>query len=169
MAIDLPLSVVAWISVVVVQAVIHYIVLGFRPRRQDDGDVIVNEIESTASTQEAATESIIASDDGLASTGTSPYADIVSLVDSAEDDDADENDCGCNDDATASTAGMSNDRSPRPSVDFAVHQPQEFVLRRSLYTVIRNEDLWDGDEPPDFMEIVTQTGSELLKVSQPPS
>mmetsp|Transcript_96115 Transcript_96115/g.277569 ORF Transcript_96115/g.277569 Transcript_96115/m.277569 type:complete len:126 (-) Transcript_96115:364-741(-) len=52
--IDLPLSVIAWLSVIVVQAVIHYVVLGSR-RPQTVGNPVEDEMEETMSLATAET------------------------------------------------------------------------------------------------------------------
>ena len=111
---DIPLSIVAWISVVLVQAVVHYFVFGARrARMQHEEDLMLEESLSLA-TNEGSTDT----DDSTA------LQEALTVKD-----------CG----------GYTG------TIISATMSPGDKIL--------------DGDEPSDFLNLLSQTGTELLKVS----
>lgn len=117
---DIPLSIVAWISVVLVQAVVHYVVFGARRARiQHEEDLVLEESLSLATND----SSLDTADD------TASLADALTMKD-----------CGY--------SGAGIPITPNSPV----------VLRDELFAC-------DGEEP-DFLNLLSQTGTDLLKVSK---
>ena len=117
---DIPLSIVAWISVVLVQAVVHYFVFGARrARMQHEEDLVLEESLSLA-TNEGSTDT---ADDSTA------LQDAFTVKD-----------CG----------GYTG------TIISATTSPSGLFL---------GEKILDGDEPSDLLNLLSQTGTELLKVS----
>jgi hypothetical protein len=112
--IEITLSIVAWVSVVLVQAIVHYVVLGSRRGRVSilhEEDLVLEESLSLATN------------------------------DTAEDSDSS---------FTVSDCGYQGSMMPS-----APGTP----------TLLGEKDLVDGHAIVEFMELLTQTGKELLKVS----
>lgn len=133
---ELPLSAVAWISVVLIQAVLHYFVLGHRRRRvdQDAEDLALEESLSLAETLSLADTS----DDSAS------IADILASHD------------------TAYQVPMSPmfDRSERRM------KSQDDMNISLLGKTLVSEMVRDGNkESQEFIEFLSSTGTELLKVS----
>jgi hypothetical protein len=115
---EIPLSTVAWISVVLVQAIVHYMVFGARRARiQQEEDMVLEESLSLATTE------------GSMDTFDEPasFSDAWTIKD-----------CGYSGTVISATPGT---------------------------PTLLGEKLLDGDEPQDFLNLLTQTGTELLNVS----
>ena len=113
--IELPLSVMAWISVVLVQAIVHYVVLGSRRGRSVGGKY---------------------EDQGVIEECMS-----LATVDTADDADAS---------FTLSESGFQGSIIPE--------DPSTPVLMGEKAVVV--------PDPEQFFELLDQTGTELLKVSE---
>jgi Tfp pilus assembly protein FimV len=112
--IEIPLSIVAWVSVVVVQAVIHFVVFAARRERiQQDEDIVLEESLSLATNE----GSLDAYDD---SSITEPF-DLPDI-------------------------GAASDKS--------------MADLRALSFSGENDD-----DEPNFLELLSQTGSQLAQVS----
>lgn len=122
--IEIPLSIVAWISVVLVQAVLHYVVLGARRDRiQHEEDLVLEESLSLATNESSLDEQDV-----------SFSSDTFTIQD-----------CGYQGCIIPATPGTPTLLGEEDDVD----------------------GLMDGDEPqPILVELLTQTGTELLKVSE---
>jgi hypothetical protein len=124
--IELPLSIVAWLSVVLVQAVIHYVVLGSRRNRiQHEEDLVLEESLSLATTEES-----------LDDQDVSFSSDAFTIQDCGYQ--------GCIIPATPGTPKLLGEEDVDGLMD----------------------GLMEGDEPQPILELLTQTGTELLKVSE---
>jgi hypothetical protein len=119
--IEVPLSTVAWVIVVVVQAVIHFVVFAARRERiQQDEDIVLEESLSLATNE-----------------GSMDAYDDISITDSL--------------DLPDKNTGVASDQS---KADF-----------RAL-TFSGDQMFDDDDEPVNFLELLSQTGSELAQVSK---
>ena len=118
--IEIPLSIVAWVSVVLVQAIVHYVVLSARgARRIEDENFMIEESLSLATND----GSLDASDEIPGSPDSFFNSDSLGVKEELDE-------------------------------DFE-------LLRKPLIT---RDELWDGDEPQNFLQLLTQTGSELIQV-----
>jgi hypothetical protein len=138
---DVPLSAVAWICVVLVQAVLHYFVLGHRRRRveQEVEDLALEESLSLAETLSLADTS----DDSAS------IADVLADALASQD--------------TTYQIPMSPtfDRSER------MIKSQGFDINISLLgKTLVSEMVTDGSkDSQEFIDFLSSTGTELLKVS----
>ena len=132
--IGLSLEVVAWISVVLVQAILHFVVLGARRERiqRDDEDIIIEESLSLATNE--CDCSIHADDDDDDDHCRPITPEMHSSPDIARQGDGYE--------------------TPTSSPQTGV------VIGKKLRAL-------DGDEPLEFLHLLSQTGSEMIKVSEP--
>ena len=122
--IGVSLEIVAWFSVVLVQAVLHFVVLGARrDRMQQDEDIIIEESLSLATNEGEG--SMDAGDDfGPFSPEEHNYPDI-----------------------SLHGGGYETPTASPPGV----------ILGKKLQAL-------DGDEPLEFLHLLSQTGSEMIKV-----
>ena len=129
--IGISLEVVAWVSVVLVQAILHFVVLGARRERiqRDDEDIIIEESLSLATSE----------------------CDCSLHADDDDDDDH--------------YRPITPERHSYPDIsrygdghETPTSSPQTGKLRAL-----------DGDEPLEFLHLLSQTGSEMIKVRQPDS
>jgi hypothetical protein len=111
--IDVPLSMVAWVTVVLVQALVHYVVLGARRQRQQD-----DKLEETLS---------LVSNEGSLDDDFSAFPDISIVSDNSLPED---------------------DLTPDSELSGV-------IIKNGL----------GGDEAVNFLQLLTQTGSEIMKVS----
>lgn len=116
--IELPLSVLAWISVVVVQAVVHYMVLGSRRGQVQVG----TEEEASALAEEC-----------------------LSL-------------------ATAETSEESNDNASFSVLNSGFQNKIVLSSCPSSPLFIGDDNHGDSSEPESLLELLDQTGTELIKV-----
>jgi hypothetical protein len=124
--IEIPLSIFAWISVVLVQAVIHYLVLGSRRDRiQHEADLVLEESLSLATNEGSL-------DDQDVSFSSDAFSIQVCGFE------------GCIIPATPGTPTLLGEEDVDGLID----------------------GLMDGAEPQPILELLTQTGTELLKVSE---
>ena len=126
--IGISLEVVAWVSVVLVQAILHFVVLGARRERiqRNDEDIIIEESLSLATSE--CDCSLHADDDA----DDDHYRPMIPERHSYQD------------------ISLNGDGHETPT-----SSPQTGKLRAL-----------DGDEPLEFLHLLSQTGSEMIKVSE---
>jgi hypothetical protein len=128
--IEIPLSIVAWLSVVLVQAVIHYVVLGARRNRiQHEEDLVLEESLSLATNEGSQDDQDV-----------SFSSDAFTIQDCGYQ--------GCIMPAVPGTPTLLGEEDEDGLIDGLI------------------VGLMDGDEPPPILELLTKTGTELLKVSE---
>eukprot|EP00980_Cylindrotheca_fusiformis_P002801 scaffold672_cov126-Cylindrotheca_fusiformis.AAC.2 len=132
--IDVPLSAVAWLSVVLIQAVLHYFVLGYRRRRIDQvaEDLALEESLSLAETLSLADTSDDSASiaDVLASQDTNYQVPLSPMFD-------------------------------RPESRMNLHDDLNISL---LGKTLASEMVRDGTkDSQEFIEFLSSTGTELLK------
>ena len=131
--IGISLEVVAWVSVVLVQAILHFVVLGARRERiqRNDEDIIIEESLSLATSE----------------------CDCSLHADDDDDDDH--------------YRPITPERHSYPDIsrygdghETPTSSPQTGVLIGKKLRAL------DGDEPLEFLHLLSQTGSEMIKVSE---
>jgi flagellum-specific peptidoglycan hydrolase FlgJ len=134
--IDVPLSAVAWISVVLIQAVIHYFVLGHRRRRVE---------------QEA---------EDLALEESLSLAETLSLADTSDDSASIADDLASQETTYQIPMSPMFDRSER------MMKSQGDINISLLGKTLVSEMVRDGSkDSQEFIDFLSSTGTELLKVS----
>jgi hypothetical protein len=149
----LSLEIATWVCVVVVQAILHFVVLGARQERiQQDEDLILEESLSLA-TNESALDT--ASIDDLVVVGSDPSADVGGSL--SYSDAHPFPDISLHDGERHHHHNINGeDEKPIPDVGAPT----------SLMILGHNKILLDGDEDPrNFLHLLSQTGSEMVKVS----
>mmetsp|Transcript_2017 Transcript_2017/g.4553 ORF Transcript_2017/g.4553 Transcript_2017/m.4553 type:complete len:138 (+) Transcript_2017:405-818(+) len=134
---DLPLSAVAWLSVVLIQAVIHYFVLGHRRNRREQSEALT--LEESLSLAETLSLSD-ALDDSLS---------ITPSVHSCPD------------------SGYQVPLSPMYETPQHLAKQQEGEINITLLgkTLISERVHDDNETSQEFIDFLNHTGTELLKVS----
>jgi flagellum-specific peptidoglycan hydrolase FlgJ len=134
--IDVPLSAVAWISVVLIQAVIHYFVLGHRRRRVE---------------QEA---------EDLALEESLSLAETLSLADTSDDSASIADDLASQETTYQIPMSPMFDRSER------MMKSQGDINISLLGKTLVSEMVRDGSkDSQEFIDFLSSTGTELLRVS----
>jgi hypothetical protein len=148
----LSLEIATWVCVVVVQAILHFVVLGARQERiQQDEDLILEESLSLA-TNESALDT--ASIDDLVVVGSDPVVDGAGGL--SYPDAHPFPDISLHDGEHHHHHDISGeDEKPIPDVG----------APPGLMMLGHNKILLDGDEDPrNFLHLLSQTGSEMIKV-----
>jgi hypothetical protein len=133
---DVPLSAIAWISVVLIQAVLHYFVLGYRRRRveQEAEDLALEESLSLAETLSLAdtSDDSVSIADVLASHDTTYQIPMSPMFDRSE-------------------------RLMKSQGDINIS-----LLGKTLVSEMGRDGSKDSQE---FIDFLSSTGTELLRVS----
>lgn len=138
---DLPLSAVAWLSVVLIQAVIHFFVLGHRRNRRDSNDAELTLEESLS------------------------LAETLSLSDALDDSiSATTSIHSCPDNTYQIPLSPLCDKASQQAF---FSEPQEGEINISLLgkTLISERMHDDNETSQEFLDFLSHTGTELLKVS----
>uniref|UniRef100_A0A7R9WP55 Uncharacterized protein n=1 Tax=Craspedostauros australis TaxID=1486917 RepID=A0A7R9WP55_9STRA len=142
--IEVPLSIVAWFSVVAVQAIVHFVVLGSRRQRKQHQHEDLNE--------------------------AALFLDDMQIRDKREFrqdssydlDEADAASSGLSD-AYRGIASSCPDLSFAGMEDFSIRSGSSAHQRSSTCSCSDIVDELDGDEPQNFLELLDQTGEEMVQ------
>ena len=135
---DIPLSAVAWLSVVLIQAIIHFFVLGHRRKRSEPDEVAALTMEESLS-----------------------LAETLSLSDALDD--------SLSITASVHSSAENSDQVPlSPMYDKGLKSfsKPEGEINISLLgkTLISERVLDDNETSQEFLNFLSHTGTELLKV-----